>query len=58
MTENAPTNPPELDMLLQMVARAETPEARQRAWDQLVRFQRERGIRAQPRGADGPPEQR
>ncbi|HZR98080.1 MAG TPA: hypothetical protein VFE37_05205 [Chloroflexota bacterium] len=54
--ENAPPPPPELEMLMEMLKRAETPEARQRAWDQLVRYQRERGVRAQPRGAPEPPQ--
>jgi hypothetical protein len=56
--ENTPPPSPELDMLMQLVARAETPEARQRAWNRLVEFQRERGLRAQPRGMEAPPEGR
>jgi hypothetical protein len=54
--ENAPPPPPELQMLLEMLKRAETPQARQRAWDRLVEYQRERGPRAQPRGAPEPPQ--
>ena len=56
--ESSPPPPPELQMLLEMLDRAETPEARQRAWDRLVDYQRERGTRAQPRGIEAPPERR
>jgi len=53
--ENAPPPSPDMEMLMEMLKQAESPEARQRVWDQLVRFQRERGPRAQPRGApEGP----
>jgi hypothetical protein len=54
--ENAPPPSLELEMLMEMLKRAETPEARQRAWDRLVQFQRERGPRAQPRGAPEEPQ--
>jgi hypothetical protein len=53
--EKAPS-PPEFEMLLEMLKRAETPEARQRAYDRLVEYQRERALRAQPRGAPEPPQ--
>jgi hypothetical protein len=54
--DNAPPPSPEMERLMEMLKRAETPEARQRAWDQLVQFQRERGTRAQPRGAPESPQ--
>jgi hypothetical protein len=43
--------PPELQMLMDALDRAEGPEARQRAWNALVEFQRQRGVRATPREA-------
>ena len=54
MEQNAPPPPPELQMLRERLQRAETPEARQRAWDDIVRYQRERALRAQPREAAPP----
>src|SRR5947199_220149 len=41
--ENAPPPSPDMEMLMELLKRAETPEARQRACDQLVRFQPGRG---------------
>ncbi len=54
MEEPTSVTPPDLQLLLDRVNRAETPEARQRAWDDLVRYQRERGVRAQPENAEPP----
>jgi hypothetical protein len=42
---------PELKALLEAVERAEEPEARQRAWDALVEYQRQHELRAQPSDA-------
>jgi len=53
--EKAPP-PPDLEMLMEMLKRAETPEARQRAYDRIVEYQRERALRARPRGAPEPPQ--
>jgi hypothetical protein len=47
--------PPELRALLEALDRAETAEERQRAWDALVQYQRQREIRAQPSEPPQPP---
>ena len=46
--EATPPPPPELRALLEALDRAEGAEARQRAWDALVEYQRQHEVRAQP----------
>ena len=46
--------PPELQALLEALDRAEGAEARQRAWDALVAYQRQHEVRAQPKNAELP----
>jgi hypothetical protein len=41
-------------MLLERLNRAADPQERQRAWDDLVNYQRQHGVRAQPRDSDSP----
>ena len=53
MQESERPVPPELQMLMDALDRAEGPEARQRAWNALIEYQRQHGVRATPRqGAD------
>jgi hypothetical protein len=44
--------PAELRALQEALDRATTPEERQRAWDALVAYQRQREVRAQPENAE------
>jgi hypothetical protein len=46
---NTPDPPPALKALLEALDRATDPEARQRAWNALVEYQRQQEVRAQPR---------
>ena len=49
MQDANPPPPPELAMLMERLKRATDPQERQRAWDDLVSYQRQHGVRAQPR---------
>lgn len=49
MSESA--NPSLLRTLMEALDRADTPEARQEAWNALVEYQRQREPRAQPKEA-------
>ena len=46
--ENTSPPSPQLKALLDAVNRAEGAEARQRAWNALVEYQRQHEVRAQP----------
>ena len=48
---DASDRPAELQMLIDALERAEGAEARQDAWNALVEYQRQRGVRAQPEQA-------
>ena len=41
-------------MLMERLKRATDPQERQRAWDDLVNYQRQHGVRAQPQDTAPP----
>jgi hypothetical protein len=41
-------------MLMERLKRATDPQERQRAWDDIVNYQRQHGVRAQPRESEPP----
>jgi hypothetical protein len=49
-----PPPPPELARLMERLRRATDPRERQQAWDDIVNYQRQHGVRAQPRESDPP----
>ena len=55
MQDASPPPPPELAMLMERLKRATDPQERQRAWDALVSYQRQHGVRAQPQDSAPPP---
>ena len=54
MQDANPPPPPELAMLMERLKRATDPQERQRAWDDLVSYQRQHGVRAQPKDSAPP----